>query len=161
MRTPYAYLHAMKLPTTIREQFRTHGRAGGKARAARMTSADRSRASRLAALRRWTAQRFGSASFAALGLPGGEEMDRGITDLAWGRESVESLVVSLAAPRLQREGVPLPREFHADPENRLYRRLEQESAELAHARYLAHLQQAASFADACRLFRRDENAHAA
>ncbi len=151
----------MRLPTTIREQFRTHGKAGGKARAARMTATDRSRASRLAALNRWTAKRFGNASFAALGLPGGDEIDRGITDLALGRESVESLVVSLAAPRLRREGVPLPREFHSDPENRLYRRLEQESADLAHARYLAHLRQAVSFADACRLFRREEDARAA
>lgn len=151
----------MKLPATIREQFRTHGRAGGKARAARMAPTDRSRASRLAALHRWTVKRFGAASFAALGLPGGEEIDRGVADLALGRESVESLVVSLAAPRLRREGVPLPREVQADPESRLYRRLEQEAPDLAHARYLAHLQQAVSFADACRLFRDDGDADAA
>ena len=151
----------MKLPTTIREQFRAHGKAGGKARAARMAPTDRSRASRLAALRRWTVQRFGAPSFAALGLPGGDEIDRGIADLAMGRESIESLVVSLAAPRLRREGVPLPRELHADPENRLYRRLEQDMPDLAHARYLAHLQQASSFANACGLFRQDEEPHAA
>lgn len=148
----------MNLPRSIREQFQTHGKAGGRARAARMSASDRRRAARLAAVRRWTAARFGDASFAALGLPGGGEIDRGITDLALGRETVESLVVSLAAPRLRREGVPLPRELQKDPENRLYRRLEQDAPELAHARYLAHLQQAMSFADACRLFREHADA---
>lgn len=151
----------MKLPSSIRQQFRAHGKAGGLARAARMTPSDRRRDARIAALRRWTVTRFGAPSFAALGLPGGDEIDRGITDLAAGRESVESLVVSLAAPRLRREGVPLPREVHADPETRLYRRLEQEAGDLAHARYLAHLQQAASFADACGLFHRGGDIHAA
>jgi hypothetical protein len=76
-------------------------------------------------------------------------IDAGLTALAAGEESVESLVVSLAAPRLRREGVPLPPEVFADAELRLYRLLEQTSGDLAHARYLACLRQAASFADAC------------
>lgn len=76
-------------------------------------------------------------------------IDRGLADLAAGRETVESLVVSLAAPRLRREGVPLPRGLTQDADRRLYRLLEREHGDLAHARYLAYLRQAASFADAC------------
>jgi hypothetical protein len=151
----------MELPPEIRRRFQAHGRAGGRARAARMAPADRRLVARIAALRRWTVRRFGSASFAELGLPGGDVIDRGVADLAAGRESVESLVVSLAAPRLRREGVPLPRDTHPDPDQRLYRLLEQTAGDLAHARYLAHLRQAASFADACRLARREGSDRAA
>ena len=82
-------------------------------------------------------------------MPGGELVDAGLEDLAAGVESVGSLVVSLAAPRLKREGVPVPRAVMGDADVRLYRRLEREHGELAHARYLAHLQQVESFADAC------------
>jgi len=59
------------------------------------------------------------------------------------------LLVSLAAPRLKREGVPIPRAVMGEAEVRLYRWLEREHGELAHARYLAHLRQVESFADAC------------
>ena len=76
-------------------------------------------------------------------------IDRGLADLAAAEESVESLVVSLASPRLRREGVPLPKVVIPDADHRLYRLLEAESPELAHSRYLAYLRQAESFADAC------------
>ena len=62
---------------------------------------------------------------------------------------MESLLVSLAAPRLKREGVPLPRDVFKDADERLYRLLERDDAGLAHARYLACLRQAESFANAC------------
>jgi len=77
-------------------------------------------------------------------------VDDGLSHLAAGKESMESLMVSLAAPRLRREGVPVPRSPFTDAERRLYRLLEQTSGELAHARYLACLRQMSSFADACR-----------
>ena len=67
--------------------------------------------------------------------------------------TVESLLVSLAAPRLRREGVPLG-EVHRDPEDRLYALLSETAGELAHARYTACLRQISSFADACRFARR-------
>ena len=70
-----------------------------------------------------------------------------------GTISVESLVVSLAAPRLRREGVPIGT-VQADPEDRLYELLSRASGDLAHARYLAYLQQIESFADACHIARR-------
>jgi hypothetical protein len=101
--------------------------------------------------------RFGGPSFASLGLPGGASIDRGLDDLAAGRESPESLLVSLAAPRLRREGVPLPAACLRNGDTRLYRLLERAHGNLAHARYLAMLRQAASFADACPFARTDRN----
>jgi hypothetical protein len=81
-------------------------------------------------------------------------VDAGLEALAAERETKEALLVSLAAPRLRREGVPIPAPLPPDPDRRLYRLLEKDSADLAHARYLAHLAQAASFADACGRLRR-------
>lgn len=104
---------------------------------------------RSAAVRRWTRARFGADSFHDLGLPGGEIIDAGLSDLARDEESIGSLLVSLAAPRLRREGVPLPKTVLHDADLRLYRLLEREDQDLAHDRYLAYLRQAESFADAC------------
>jgi len=100
-------------------------------------------------MRRWIQARFGAPRFQTIALPGGEIIDAGLMALAAGEESIESLLVSIAAPRLRREGVPLPREVFANPELRLYRLLEKDHGDLAHARYLAYLRQAQSFADAC------------
>ena len=143
----------MKLPKTVRDRFRAYGRAGGQARAANMSPETRRAVARRAAIHRWTRARFGAASFEALGLPGGEIIDAGLVALAGGEESVESLLVSLAAPRFRREGVPIPQDVFADAEMRLYRLLEQTNGDLAHARFLAYLRQAASFADACAMVR--------
>jgi hypothetical protein len=139
----------MKLPRSIREQFRRHGRNGGHARAARMSPSARRSVAQHAATRRWIRVRFGADRFETLGLPGGEIVDAGIAALARGEESVESLLVSLAAPRLKREGVPLPRDVFKDADVRLYRLLERGDAGLAHSRFLACLRQAESFANAC------------
>jgi hypothetical protein len=103
---------------------------------------------------RWIRQRFGAASFAALGLPGGDLVDAGLSDLASGRTTAESLAVSLAAPRLRREGVPVGAPLD-DPERRLFRQLSRTDGDLAHARYNAYLRRLVSFADACRLARVD------
>ena len=75
-------------------------------------------------------------------------MDEGLADLACGRTSVASLLVSLAAPRLRREGVPVTN-TQPDPEMRLYRLLSSTEGDLAYARYNAHLRLIVSFADAC------------
>jgi hypothetical protein len=147
----------MRLPKEVRERFRRYGRAGGKARARRLSSRTREAIARRAALRRWIRARFGATRFADLGLPGGAEIDRGLDDLAAGRETVESLAVSLAAPRLRREGVPVPATTIADADLRLYRLLERAHGGLAHARYLARLRQIVSFADACRGARVDRS----
>jgi hypothetical protein len=149
----------MKLPIELREQFRRFGRAGGRARAARMTSEARASVARRAATARWIRNRFGSPSFEALGFPGGDLVDMGLADLADGKVTVETLLVSLGASRLRREGVPLST-VHADPEERLFNLLSRTSADLAHSRYSAYLRQLSSFADACRRVRLDRGRRA-
>ncbi len=114
---------------------------------------------RRAGIARWLRERFGASRFADLGLPGGEIVDKGFADLAGGRVTAESLAVSIAMPRLRREGLPrLP--ALADPEERLYHLLSRRSEGLAHARYGAFLRQMSSFADACRV-RRPQRANRA
>ena len=81
-------------------------------------------------------------------------MDAGLADLAAGVETEESLAVSLAAPRLRREGVPVG-DVIDDPERKLWERLVHAHGDLAHARYNAWLRRLVSFADACRLARVD------
>lgn len=140
----------MRIPALVRALFQRHGREGGRARARRLPAAVRSAIARRSALRRWTRRRFGDPSFRALGLPGGDLIDKGLDDLVAGRVTSESLLVSLAAPRLRREAVPLPAHCLDDADRRLYWLLEAAHGPLAHARHLALLRQAASFADACR-----------
>ena len=105
---------------------------------------------------RWIRQRFGVAGFEELGLPGGKLLDRGLKDFAAGRPSREACLVALSAPRLRREGVPVPmpaadwEERVPDPQERLYRLIENEDGEggLAHSRCNALLREVVSFADA-------------
>ena len=124
-----------------------------------MSSAARKAVARQAATSRWVRERFGASSFAALGLPGGDIVDAGLADLARGQVTVESLLVSLAAPRLRREGVPVGPP-QTDPEDRLYRLLAERGGDLAHARYGAYRRQVVSFADACRVVRLDRRRRA-
>ncbi len=87
-------------------------------------------------------------------------VDQGLLDLVHEKETPESLMVSLAAPRLRLEGVPIPTFRIVDADHRLYRLLESHDPELAHARYLAYLDQIHSFADACWLVRNKKPSHA-
>jgi hypothetical protein len=145
----------MRLPDRVRDAFRRHGRRGGRERARRLDAGTRRAIARLAAMRRWIRVRFGVGRFEELGLPGGATVDRGLEDLAAGRETAESLTVSLAAARLRREGVPLPADgLSTDADHRLYRLLERRDGGLAHARYLARLREIESFANACMRARR-------
>ena len=144
----------MDLPEDVRERFREFGRTGGRKRASRLTPAARSEVARYAATLRWIRRRFGDASFERLGLPGGDVIDAGLRDLVGTRATPESLAVSVAAPRLRREGVPVTTPL-PEPESRLYELLEDTEGELAHARYNALLRQVVSFADACPLARVD------
>ena len=144
----------MKLPPKVLEEFRRHGRRGGRARAAAMPPDARSAGARKAATARWIRERFGAPDFASLGLPGGRLVDEGLADLADGTVSRASLLVSLAAPRLRREGVPVGR-VEKDGDLRLYAMVQESEGALAHARYNALRRQIVSFADACRLARVD------
>lgn len=119
-----------------------------------MSPAARAAGARRAAMARWIRHRFGMPSFEQLGLPGGQAVDAGLADLAAGRITPESLAVSLAAPRLRREGVPVGAVLD-DPERRLFEALSRTDGDLAHARYTARLRLLASFADACRVARLD------
>lgn len=142
----------MKLPANVREQFRRHGRDGGLARAAHLPARARKAIASRAASVRWIRARFGSRSFKTLGLPGGDIVDTGLADLATGKLTLESLLVSLAAPRLRREGIPVG-PGHDHPEENLYNLLAGNAEDLAHARYSAYLRIMVSFADACPLAR--------
>ena len=77
--------------------------------------------------------------------PGGDLIDKGLGDLAAGRETVESLLVSIGAPRLRLAGVPVPDTTFSDPERRLYDRLALEDADSAHSRYNALVRRLVSF----------------
>jgi len=149
----------MEIPEDVRARFRQYGRLGGRRRAHRLSPAARSTIARRAATARWIRQRFGAASFEELGLPGGDIVDAGLADLAAGHTSPESLAVSLAAPRLRREGVPVSGVLE-DPERRLFEWLSRTEGDLAHARYNAYLRRLVSFADACPLARVDRKHHA-
>lgn len=143
----------MKLPAEIRECFRSYGRVGGRIRAARTTPEQRKRIASRGATARWIRSRFGASRFTDLRLPGADIVDGGLEDLAAGRTTIDSLLVSLAEPRLRREGVPIGT-AERDPERRLYALLVRSEGDLAHARYGAYLRRMVSFADACRLARR-------
>lgn len=80
-------------------------------------------------------------------LPGGDLVQQGLRDLAASRETVESLLVSIAAPRLRASGLAVPKTF-PDPEHRLYERLARDGADEAHPRYNALLRRLTSFESA-------------
>jgi hypothetical protein len=77
-------------------------------------------------------------------LPGEELVERGIRDLERDVESVESLLVSIGAPRLRRLGYTLPRTF-SSPEHRLYELLSAEHRNAAHSRYNALVRRLVSY----------------
>jgi hypothetical protein len=80
-------------------------------------------------------------------LPGGDLVAKGLRDLAASRETEEALLVSIGAPRLRRQGLPVDRPLQ-DPEHRLYERLAGEDPDSAHSRYNALLRRLTSFEDA-------------
>lgn len=146
----------MKLPVEILEQFRSHGREGGLARAARMKPEARTAVARRAAAMRWIGVRFGNTSFEALGIPGGDLVDAGLRDLGQGKKTIATCLVSMAAARLSREGIPLG-SLEEDPEEQLYRMLEKSEGAMAHARYRAYRLRMVSFVNACSAARIDGN----
>ena len=78
-------------------------------------------------------------------LPGGDLVEQGLRDLADGRETVASLLVSIGAPRLRRilDGLPAPP--FPGAEHRLYALLAREDPDSAHSRYNAFLRRLVSF----------------
>jgi len=78
--------------------------------------------------------------------PGAELVQAGLDDLAVGRESEASLLVSMAAPRLRALGFDVPAGA-AEPSHRLYELLATRD-DGAHSRYNALVGRAVSFARA-------------
>jgi hypothetical protein len=78
-------------------------------------------------------------------LPGEDLIEAGLADLRAGRETIESLLVAIGAPRLKRIGLVLPDNLPALAEHRLYRLLEQSGDESAHSRYNALIRRLVSY----------------
>lgn len=81
-------------------------------------------------------------------LPGAELVLPGLADLAAGRDTVEALLVEIAAPRLRRLGLDVPQQSDEEPERRLYLRLHAERPQGMHARYNALIRRLISFSQA-------------
>jgi hypothetical protein len=77
-------------------------------------------------------------------LPGGDLIERGIEDLASGRETAEALLVSIGASRLRSTGIDLPSPI-ASPEHKLYLLLAKEKGNAAHSAYNALIRRLVSF----------------
>ena len=77
-------------------------------------------------------------------LPGGDLVQRGVEDLAGGRESAEALLVSIGASRLRSVGIDLPTPI-AGPEHKLYLLLAREKGDGAHSAYNALIRRLVSF----------------
>lgn len=80
-------------------------------------------------------------------LPGGELVRKGLDDLVVGRETIEALLVSIAAPRLRAAGLSVATAL-ASPERRLYEELARSDPDSAHSRYNALLRRLTSFESA-------------
>jgi hypothetical protein len=77
-------------------------------------------------------------------LPGQEIVEKGLSDLERGEESVEALLVSIGAPRLGPLGYRIVSPIES-PEVRLYELLSVEDSESAHSRYNALVRRLVSF----------------
>ena len=80
-------------------------------------------------------------------LPGGDLVAKGLQDIAGANETIEALLVSIAAPRLRDLGIPVAAPL-PDAEHRLYERLAREDPDAAHSRYNALLRRLTSFESA-------------
>lgn len=77
-------------------------------------------------------------------LPGSELIGKGLDDIAAGFETIESLLVSIAAPRLRTLGYSVPTGAE-QPELRLYTLLATQYGDGAHNRYNALIRRIVSF----------------
>lgn len=79
------------------------------------------------------------------GLPGADAVRAGLADLVAGRESVESLLIQIGAPRLSWLGIVLPAKPEMDADRRLYRLLSAEHGNSAHSQFNSLIRQLVSF----------------
>ena len=84
--------------------------------------------------------------FCQFELPGEDLILKGIKDLMNDLDSVESLLVSIGAPRLRKLNLHIPEYKYADfPEQRLYRLLKSQDPDTAHSRMNAYIRRLVSF----------------
>lgn len=81
------------------------------------------------------------------GLPGADLVREGLADLGAGRDTPPAFAVAVAAARLRRLGIPVPRSID-DAELKLYHALGALDPPSAYSRYNALLRQIDSFARA-------------
>ena len=81
-------------------------------------------------------------------LPGANLVEQGLSDLRDGTETMEALLVSMAAGRLRATGIDVPRSDGVAAGHRLYALLEAEDGTGAHSRYNALVGRLAAFARA-------------
>ena len=79
------------------------------------------------------------------GLPGADAIRAGLDDLAAGRESVESLLVQIGAPRLNWLGIVLPAKPAPDADRRLYQLLGARHGNEAHSQFNSLIRLLVSF----------------
>jgi hypothetical protein len=77
--------------------------------------------------------------------PGQDLIEKGIADLAAGRETVESLLVEIGGPRLRRLGFSIRESTGELPEHRLYKLLAVDDQNGAHSKYNALIRRLVSF----------------
>lgn len=77
--------------------------------------------------------------------PGQDLIEKGLDDLANGRETIESLLVQVGGPRMRRLGYNVPVLSDELPEHRLYKLLSFENSDTAHSRYNALIRRLVSF----------------
>ena len=77
--------------------------------------------------------------------PGQDLIEKGLDDLANGRETVESLLVQVGGPRLRDLGYAVAESTGELPEHRLYKLLAIENSDSAHSRYNALIRRLVSF----------------
>ncbi len=82
-------------------------------------------------------------------LPGGELVQRGLADLAEGRDTECALLLQIAAPRLRRLGINIRSRSSALPfEHALYEQLENRLGPAAYSCYNSLIRRMVSFAQA-------------
>jgi hypothetical protein len=89
-------------------------------------------------------------TFSDAGYPAAALVDQGLRDLDGQVESSEALLVSIGAPRLRRLGIQVEHPI-LEPEERLYRLLQDRYGDAAHSRYNSLIRSLVSFERAAAL----------